>query len=124
MFNYIYVIGGWNNGALAYNEEGILPTGVVESDDKNMRTGIRLIISPNPFSSEVRIQISEIRRQNSEDRGQILLKIYAPNGRLVHLDLNHQRVDRSLLQLLPHPEAHHYLHQVIVDQNHIDILQV
>ncbi|MCK4576808.1 T9SS type A sorting domain-containing protein, partial [candidate division WOR-3 bacterium] len=61
-----------------------LPTGVEEtlSDISN-----KLFISayPNPFREwvEIRLKIPEVRRQNSEVRKQMSLKIYNVSGRLI-----------------------------------------
>jgi hypothetical protein len=58
------------------------PIAVEEKEDReSLSPGISL--SPNPFSSEVRIQISGIRRQKTDDRGQNLLRIYDASGRKI-----------------------------------------
>ena len=75
--NCVYAIAGWNNGALNYNEEGLLATGVEENADNDHRFSIRM--SPNPFHDRVAINFNGIGYKAKS----IELHIYNSAGRLV-----------------------------------------
>jgi N-acetylneuraminic acid mutarotase len=85
---YVYVIGGWNNGALDYNEEGWFEIGIEEY--ANTEQQISLMISPNPFRDFT--EISFRNGTNNIDASNISrpaeVKIYDATGRLVK-DLSH-----------------------------------
>lgn len=77
--NKVYVIGGWNNGALNYNEEGLLTIGIEENQTVQ---NLKMDIGPNPFSKQTTISLS--RMQSAEGTAQrVELKIYDVTGRLV-----------------------------------------
>jgi N-acetylneuraminic acid mutarotase len=73
--DYVYVIGGWNNGAVAYNEEGFLGIGV---KDQQTQAISNFVISPNPFRTETRIAFGVGRGATD-----IEIKIYNIAGVLV-----------------------------------------
>jgi hypothetical protein len=60
-----------------------LSTIEVDTRELEVSKGSILSLSPNPFSSEARIQISDFRIQSSEDREQNLLTIHDISGREV-----------------------------------------
>jgi hypothetical protein len=80
---YVYVIGGWNNGALDYNEEGWFEIGIEEH--ANTQQQISLMISPNPFRDFTEISFKSkgdnIDMLNSAGPAEI--KIYDATGRSV-----------------------------------------
>jgi N-acetylneuraminic acid mutarotase len=51
----VYVIGGWNNGPVNYNEEGWVAPGIQEYSTEN---AINIQVGPNPFSGTTRISIA------------------------------------------------------------------
>jgi len=51
----VYVIGGWNNGPLNYNEEGWVAPAVQEYPTEN---AMNIQVGPNPFSTTTRISIA------------------------------------------------------------------
>ncbi|MBE0433097.1 T9SS type A sorting domain-containing protein [candidate division WOR-3 bacterium] len=73
---YVYVIGGWNNGALDYNDEGWFEIGIEEY--KKAQPMVSIDISPNPFTdfTDIRIQIIDTRQKCE-------IKIHDITGRLV-----------------------------------------
>lgn len=79
--NKVYVIGGWNNGALNYNEEGTFPVGIAEPEDRVQKSEISITASPNPFSSSTTLSL----RAASEYRGIGVpeIHIYDLSGRMV-----------------------------------------
>ncbi len=68
--NRVHVIGGWNNGALNYNEEGTIQIGVEEAAER-----IEVRVGPNPFHHQVAINLTGV--------GPLEIKIYDASGRLV-----------------------------------------
>jgi len=75
--NCVYAIAGWNNGAVNYNEEGLLVTGIEEN--AGIRTGFALQVSPNPFRERTFIKLTG-KGQSVED---MELHIYDATGRMV-----------------------------------------
>lgn len=71
---YVYVIGGWNNGALNYNEEGWFEVGVAEQKT----TAITVTVGPNPFKD-----ITTIALQVMGSEYPIACTIYDALGRQV-----------------------------------------
>jgi hypothetical protein len=57
--------------------------GIKEKEISTIPTPISLSTHPNPFTSEVRIRISGVGKQRSENRGQNSLQIYDISGREV-----------------------------------------
>ena len=70
----VYVIGGWNNGALTYNEEGFLGVGIEEQTASAIGN---VTIAPNPFRSSTTIKF-----QTSTTTTRI--RIYDITGQLVN----------------------------------------
>lgn len=70
--NYVYVIGGWNNGAWNYNEEGSLPIGV---EYERVNRDMRVEVGPNPFTELVRI--------NVKSQDYVSIRVFDPSGRQV-----------------------------------------
>jgi hypothetical protein len=90
--SYSYTDTGIDNGIVYYYRVGSierngkiewLSTIEVDTRELEVSKGSILSILPNPFSSEVRIYISDIIRQNLDDRGQMLLEIHDIGGREV-----------------------------------------
>jgi len=78
--NKVYVIGGWNNGALAYNEEGRFPLGIEEEDHVNSKfRNWAVKISPNPFATSTTIYLSGLGQRAER----IELQIFDMAGRRV-----------------------------------------
>jgi N-acetylneuraminic acid mutarotase len=82
---YVYVIGGWNNGVFDYNEEGWFELGIEEY--KNAQPCINIDVKPNPFrnSTDIRYEIQDTENANQN----FSLQIYDISGRLVK-DLSRQ----------------------------------
>jgi N-acetylneuraminic acid mutarotase len=80
--NCVYAIAGWNNGALNYNEEGLLVTGVAENDADGSQD-MNLHVFPNPFHdrTNIRLTISDA----VSVYGSVSMRIYDTSGRLVKL---------------------------------------
>jgi N-acetylneuraminic acid mutarotase len=76
VFPYIYVIGGWNNGALNYNEEAQFGDGIEEY--KQTRPVISIDISPNPFTD-----FTDIRYETADNNQKFDINIYDISGQLV-----------------------------------------
>ena len=70
--NRIYVIGGWNNGAFSFNEEGTIEISAEERPE-----GLRVEIGPNPFHNHIRISVS------SNDW--VGVKVFDACGRLIRI---------------------------------------
>jgi hypothetical protein len=71
---YIYIIGGWNNGALDYNEEGWFEVGIAEQYTDPMT----ITAGPNPFKD-----VTHITFQSGHSEVIKTVKIYDAMGRLV-----------------------------------------
>ena len=76
-YDCVYIVGGWNNGPLAYNEEGWFETGIHEHIQTDI---IDITVSPNPFSSLINISINPDTDMQLE---RFDLNIYDIGGRLV-----------------------------------------
>lgn len=76
--NCVYAIAGWNNGALNYNEEGQLTTGVDENAASGPR-GLNLQVYPNPFHDRTEIRLNGIAHSGKG----VELQIYDVSGSLV-----------------------------------------
>ncbi|UCD05530.1 MAG: T9SS type A sorting domain-containing protein, partial [candidate division WOR-3 bacterium] len=80
---YAYVIGGWNNGALNYNEEGWFEIGIDEH--ANTKLQIAMKVSPNPFSdfTEISFAIDTDNVDVSNVFRPAEVNVYDATGRLV-----------------------------------------
>lgn len=72
---YAYVIGGWNNGAWDYNEEGWFEIGIEEY--KQAQSMVAFDVRPNPFTTSIRINLTLPDKKACE------LQIFDVSGRLV-----------------------------------------
>lgn len=73
----VYIIGGWNNGPLSYNEEGWFETSIYE----NIQTyTMDISVTPNPFSNSTKIKIHSGTSVHLEPFD---INIYDISGRLV-----------------------------------------
>lgn len=79
--NCVYAIGGWNNGALGFTEEGLFTT-AVEEQDANALAGLSIKVSPNPFRDRTVIRFSGKGAESAINEGSI--KIYNATGCLVN----------------------------------------
>jgi N-acetylneuraminic acid mutarotase len=74
-FPFVYVIGGWNNGALNYNEEAYFGNAIEEYTQ--VPSVIFCRISPNPFRSSTEIRFEALSNSKIDS------EIYDVSGRLV-----------------------------------------
>jgi N-acetylneuraminic acid mutarotase len=77
---YVYVIGGWNNGSVAYNEEGFLGTNINEQISQFISN---VSVHPNPFFSTVMIQLQMSARETSHLRIKNQVSIYDICGHMI-----------------------------------------
>ncbi len=77
--NCVYAIAGWNNGAVNYNEEGLLLTGVQEAN--NEIHGLSLQVSPNPFRDKTIIRCTIQHPGFMKKR--IRMRVYDKAGQMV-----------------------------------------
>jgi hypothetical protein len=86
----VYIVGGWNNGPLSYNEEGWFETGIQE---QILTPLFDITVSPNPFSKSTEIRINS---GTDSPLNQCAINIYDASGRIVksirYNDFSGQRV--------------------------------
>lgn len=70
--NNVYIIGGWNNGAWNYNEEGSITISV---EEERIVPDMKIEIGPNPFRDVVKISVG------SQDL--VSVKVFDSCGRMV-----------------------------------------
>jgi hypothetical protein len=74
--DYVYIVGGWNNGPFNYNEEGWFETGIQEQIST---PNIGITVNPNPFSRSLEIHINRV----DFPLNHCAINIYDISGRIV-----------------------------------------